>query len=135
MPYTGDTNSQYDHWPEYPHVDRMITPFGVPSPCLEGKVSEQQIFDALMSMPGGGGRRGGSVQMAVPPGTTGRALVAHLMRGACSTAYGADMSHAPDAELLDAIRGCWERRGDRYSELRNAGVRDSKKIEMFFIGG
>ena len=103
LPYTGDTNSQYDHWPEYPHVDRMITPFGVPSPYLEGKVSEQEIFDALMSMPGGGGRRGSPVQMAVPPGTTGRALVAHLMRGACSTAYGADMSHAPDAELLDAI--------------------------------
>lgn len=37
---------------------------------------------------------------------------------------------------LDArIAGIWGQRADRYSELREAGRRDSKKIEMFFIGG
>lgn len=30
MPFTGDTHSEYDQWPKHPHVDRMITPFGMP---------------------------------------------------------------------------------------------------------
>jgi len=101
LTYTGDTNTQYDVWPEHPHVDRMITPFGVPSPYLEGKVGEQEIFDTLMSL--GAGRRGAAVSLPVPPGMTGRAFVATLMRGACSATYWTDMSHASDAELLDGI--------------------------------
>ncbi len=43
-------------------------------------------------------------------------------------AGGADM-------LADHVAGLWGRRADRYSELRGAVPRDSKKIEMFYIGG
>jgi cyclic pyranopterin phosphate synthase len=45
---------------------------------------------------------------------------------------------ADDAELLRIIRGIWSARTDRYSELREAqrrGGHDSKKIEMYYIGG
>ena len=37
--------------------------------------------------------------------------------------------------LTERIAALWGIRGDRYSELRGEGDRDSKKIEMFFIGG
>ena len=44
---------------------------------------------------------------------------------------------ADDAALLDAIRGVWQGRGDRYSEQRKAlsPERSHKKIEMYYIGG
>jgi GTP 3',8-cyclase len=45
---------------------------------------------------------------------------------------------ADDADLLRIIRGAWVSRQDRYSELREQLRRDtpdSKKIEMYYIGG
>ena len=45
---------------------------------------------------------------------------------------------ADDAELLRIIRGAWIGRTDRYSELREELRRaepESKKIEMYYIGG
>jgi cyclic pyranopterin phosphate synthase len=47
---------------------------------------------------------------------------------------------ATDDELLQLIRGTWQGRNDRYSELRGLSQRDSqagaeKKIEMYYIGG
>jgi cyclic pyranopterin phosphate synthase len=44
---------------------------------------------------------------------------------------------ASDEELLALIRGRWEQRTDRYSELRNAaaGEQPQRKIEMYYIGG
>ena len=46
-------------------------------------------------------------------------------------------SDASDDELLALIRGRWEQRADRYSELRNAAAGDQpgRKIEMYYIGG
>jgi cyclic pyranopterin phosphate synthase len=44
---------------------------------------------------------------------------------------------ASDEQLLEAIRGLWHKRADRYSELR-AGLRagaGERKVEMFYIGG
>ncbi len=53
-------------------------------------------------------------------------------------AKGSDLR--PAIELGDSaidarIAEIWGQRADRYSELREAGRRESKKIEMFFIGG
>ncbi len=42
---------------------------------------------------------------------------------------------ADDAQLAAAIAGLWQRRNDRYSELRSAGIPVIKKIEMSYIGG
>lgn len=47
-------------------------------------------------------------------------------------------SGAADEELLTKIRGVWQQRTDRYSELRspeNMKERQREKIEMFQIGG
>jgi cyclic pyranopterin phosphate synthase len=47
---------------------------------------------------------------------------------------------ASDDELLQMIRGTWQGRNDRYSELRGVSQRTAqaggeKKIEMYYIGG
>ncbi|HLW36802.1 MAG TPA: hypothetical protein VKR99_00100, partial [Candidatus Eremiobacteraceae bacterium] len=40
-----------------------------------------------------------------------------------------------DAEIEAAIRGVWQRRADRYSELRTHATRSARKVEMSHIGG
>jgi GTP 3',8-cyclase len=45
-------------------------------------------------------------------------------------------SGASDTELLEAIRACWERRTDRYSELRGHGAANqAPRVEMNRLGG
>ena len=44
-------------------------------------------------------------------------------------------STASDAELKDRISGIWQRRSDRYSELRTSGTAPRSKVEMSYIGG
>ena len=55
-------------------------------------------------------------------------------------ARGDDLRHllrtgASDRELDAAIRGTWQTRTDRYSELRSAGTADLPRVEMSYIGG
>jgi cyclic pyranopterin phosphate synthase len=42
---------------------------------------------------------------------------------------------ATDEELDEAIAGIWQRRSDRYSELRTAETASLPKVEMSYIGG
>ena len=42
---------------------------------------------------------------------------------------------ASDAELADSIHAIWERRADRYSELRTEETHSLRKVEMSYIGG
>jgi cyclic pyranopterin phosphate synthase len=44
-------------------------------------------------------------------------------------------SGATDDDLSTAIAGVWDRRADRYSELRSAATADLPKVEMSYIGG
>jgi cyclic pyranopterin phosphate synthase len=44
-------------------------------------------------------------------------------------------SGASDDDLDSAIRAVWERRTDRYSELRTAETSSLRKVEMSYIGG
>ena len=44
-------------------------------------------------------------------------------------------SGADDVELGQAIEGVWNRRADRYSELRTRGTEALPKVEMSYIGG
>ena len=44
-------------------------------------------------------------------------------------------SGATDEHLADAVRGLWERRTDRYSEIRSSETERLPKVEMSFIGG
>ena len=38
-------------------------------------------------------------------------------------------------ELSAAVTGIWQRRADRYSEIRTAETAKARKVEMSFIGG
>jgi cyclic pyranopterin phosphate synthase len=40
-----------------------------------------------------------------------------------------------DAAITAAVTGIWQRRDDRYSEIRTADTAKSRKVEMSFIGG
>jgi cyclic pyranopterin phosphate synthase len=42
---------------------------------------------------------------------------------------------ANDEEIYDAIGAVWQRRTDRYSEIRSAATVDLPKVEMSYIGG
>jgi cyclic pyranopterin phosphate synthase len=42
---------------------------------------------------------------------------------------------ASDAELQELIRGVWQARTDRYSEVRSEATIDLPKVEMSYIGG
>jgi len=42
---------------------------------------------------------------------------------------------ADDESLRDAVAAIWQRRGDRYSEIRTAETAGARKVEMSFIGG
>ena len=46
-------------------------------------------------------------------------------------------SGADDAQIAATIAGIWQRRGDRYSELRGvaAPTPDARRVEMHYIGG
>jgi cyclic pyranopterin phosphate synthase len=44
-------------------------------------------------------------------------------------------SGASDAELEEAVRSVWERRTDRYSEIRTGETSRLSKVEMSYIGG
>ncbi|MGH2996641.1 MAG: GTP 3',8-cyclase MoaA, partial [Gaiellaceae bacterium] len=44
-------------------------------------------------------------------------------------------ARASDAELAEALGGIWNRRRDRYSELRSAETAGLRKVEMSYIGG
>jgi len=42
---------------------------------------------------------------------------------------------ASDDELAETVRDVWERRSDRYSELRSTATDGLEKVEMSYIGG
>jgi GTP 3',8-cyclase len=42
---------------------------------------------------------------------------------------------ASDDELRNEIAAVWQRRADRYSEIRTAETAKNKKVEMSYIGG
>jgi len=44
-------------------------------------------------------------------------------------------SGASDAELEELLRGVWQARTDRYSEIRSEATLDLPKVEMSYIGG
>jgi cyclic pyranopterin phosphate synthase len=42
---------------------------------------------------------------------------------------------ADDAAIADAVAAIWQRRDDRYSEIRTAETSKARKVEMSYIGG
>ena len=97
-PANADANSQYDIYGE--HVNRFISPLGVVSPHLYGKVSEQDILDQFTL---GDSSAMGGTRLTLKEGTTARQMMADMFRGMFEKASGADLSKVSDSELLDAF--------------------------------
>jgi phenylpropionate dioxygenase-like ring-hydroxylating dioxygenase large terminal subunit len=102
LSYMGDTNAQYDARKDRPHYSRLISPLGVPSPFVAGRISDQQSFDSLMPPQFYGAAPGN--ELTVPVGVTARQFAAEAMRQRMKQATnGRDFSNVSDSELLDLI--------------------------------
>lgn len=97
-PSNADANSQYDTYGD--HVNRFISPLGVVSPHLAGKVTEQDVFEQFVigdpSALAGGTRK-------LAEGETARAAMARLFRTTFEEANHVDLSNVSDSELLDCF--------------------------------
>lgn len=100
MPSTADTNTQYDVQKSHPHYSRMIMAMASPSPHLENRVTEQEIWDTVKGQVGAS-----RLDITVPEGMTARELAADIMRARMrKMTNGIDFSDATDSEMLDAIQ-------------------------------
>ncbi|MFT6032435.1 MAG: nitrite reductase/ring-hydroxylating ferredoxin subunit [Arenicella sp.] len=98
MSFSADINGRYDTFGE--HVNRNITPMGVPSPLVKSPPSEQEIVDTLVT--GSGRIVEGADQLKLKEGQTAREFMAAMSRVAFNQEDGYDYSDATDSEMLDA---------------------------------
>ncbi len=97
MGFTNDANAQYDIFPDSPHVTRFMHAFGVQSPHVADKLSEQQILDELFRV------IWSEKAPALPAGEKARPFAARLARERMSAMTGRDLSGVSDAEAIDSI--------------------------------
>ncbi|MCX2980939.1 aromatic ring-hydroxylating dioxygenase subunit alpha [Halieaceae bacterium IMCC14734] len=99
VPYTADSNSQYDIYGE--NTSRTITAMGVPSPHTRN-VTEQEVMDALAAT---SGRMAADEPVhQVPDGMSAREFMAEINYKEFSALAGVDLSEfATRSEVLDAI--------------------------------
>lgn len=102
MPSTADANSQYDIFPGSPHVNRMITAMGVPSPHLGENYPDEKTFESMLTEYASSG--GSRVSMKLPQGQTTREFMAQMLRNIVGMSTGRNLSDATDGEMLDAIQ-------------------------------
>lgn len=96
--YYGDTNTQYDVWPDVRHTSRMISVQGVPSPAMATIPAERTIEEMRRDVPFFAGR-----PIEVGEGETARGKLAERAREKISRSIGRDMSDLSDTESLDLI--------------------------------
>ena len=98
LPYTGDSNSQYDCFSDY--VSRTITPMGVVSPHSKGTSEEQSVHQWLTVY--GVSEQEGLPE--VPAGVSAREFLGEMNIRRFSEMYQQDLSSvATHSEVLDAI--------------------------------
>lgn len=99
LPYTADSNSQYDIFGD--HVSRTITAMGLPSPH-KPNVSDQQVMDALAETSGRMSVDEAGFQ--VPADKSAREYMAEINYAEFSVMAGKDLStFSTRSEVLDAI--------------------------------
>ncbi|MFT4052925.1 MAG: aromatic ring-hydroxylating dioxygenase subunit alpha [Novosphingobium sp.] len=99
LPFGGDASTQYDVWPDDPHVTRFMEPTGVMSDQLPRALSEQEILDAALAVV-----FAGSEPPRLDEGVKARHFMAAGMRAAMSEAEGRDYSGMSDSEAADAVQ-------------------------------
>jgi len=99
LPFGGDASTQYDVWPDDPHVSRFMEPTGVMSDQFPRALSEQEILNSALSVV-----FAGAETPELPEGVKARHFMAAGMRQAMSEAHGVDYSAVSDAEAADAVQ-------------------------------
>lgn len=99
MPFGGESSTQYDVWPDDPHVSRFLEPTGITSDQHPRVLSEQEILDSLLQVVFASGD---AVQL--PDGDKARLFLAAGMRAEMGKLTGADYSGLSDTEAGDALQ-------------------------------
>lgn len=99
MPFTGDIISKYALYGD--NVNVAITPFGVLSPNLGDDGDPQEIIDNFVRYNGRVVAPGTTID--VPEGQSARQTMGDFNRRRFGEIFGADLDHASDAEVQDAI--------------------------------
>ena len=99
LTFGGDSSTQYDVWPDDPHVSRFLEPVGVPGDQYAGVLSEQEILDAALRAVAGADEI-----PQLPEGMKARHFMAEGARLSMGQADGRDYSHLSDTEATDAMQ-------------------------------
>jgi phenylpropionate dioxygenase-like ring-hydroxylating dioxygenase large terminal subunit len=92
---------QVDTYDDDPHISRMITVTGIPSPRLRPQPSAQDVVDAMAAdyMPDAIGTPEGKIR----EGETARKAVARLARASYQKNFGIDSSKLSTSEAIDPV--------------------------------
>jgi phenylpropionate dioxygenase-like ring-hydroxylating dioxygenase large terminal subunit len=100
MAFTGDANSKYNLYGD--NVNLAITPFGVPSPHLDGDdFDQQEVMNAFLKYNGRVVPQ--NTTITVPDGSSAREVMGDFNRKRFGELAGRDFDHASDAEVQDAL--------------------------------
>lgn len=100
LPFGGESSTQYDVWPDQPHVSRFLEPVGFASDQYPRELSEQDIVDLANRVVMGAEAE----PSPLPEGMSARAAMVAGMRAAYGEMHGTDYSGLSDAEAGDAIQ-------------------------------
>jgi Phenylpropionate dioxygenase and related ring-hydroxylating dioxygenases, large terminal subunit len=98
LAFAGDSSSQYDIWPDDPHVSRFINPVGVAGDQYPRAQTEQDILDRIVRASGEGNAP------RLGDGVKARHLVAENARIRMSQLTGRDFSQVSDTEIADGLQ-------------------------------
>ena len=98
LAFAGDSSTQYDVWPDDPHVSRWLEPSGVPNENYPHELSEQQKLDMMMKM------SGVADVPALAEGEKARSFLAQGSREFMSEHDGCDYLAVSDTEANDGMQ-------------------------------
>jgi phenylpropionate dioxygenase-like ring-hydroxylating dioxygenase large terminal subunit len=96
LPFGGDSSTQYDVWPGNENISRFLEPSGIQSEEYPGKLTEQQVYAAMMRTVTGSDK-----PPELPAGMKARTAMAEMNRQVMSKLDGRDYSGLSDTEALD----------------------------------
>lgn len=102
LPFSGDANTLYDCWSADDNrycVSRVLTPLAVPSPYLEGKVSNAEALRAFLGSMGYKGEAPTGEDLGEL-----RSFAAKLRREELAAQCGKNFDHLPNSQMIDAVK-------------------------------
>lgn len=100
LPFSGESSTQYDVWPDDPHVSRFLEPVGILSDQFPKELSQQEIIDFATAVVTGKGNQA----PPLPEGMTARQAIVAAMRATYAEMHDHDYSELSDVETADAIQ-------------------------------